>query len=333
MTESNGRQTQDPLPDLEIETDASLQGWGAYCAGECTGGCWSDEEKTYHINALELLGATFGIMAFCKHNRVRSVFLLTDNTTVVAHINRMGGTRSPFLVQFTKNLWQWCLDRGVQLSAQHLPGKKNLRADYLSRYLRDRSDWVLDAELFGMINSRLGPLEVDLFTTRFSARLPRFFTWRPDPMGEATDALAQDWSGFLGYANPPWCLVARTLQKVRAQEATIVIVVPLWPMQAWFPQLNEMLVDFPVLLPHNSEILTPSPNCDGVIPDNVPQLIACKVSGSASKQEVFQKKLSSSYSPHGGARQRQTTTQPGGSGRPGVSTKMSIPLMQICDTS
>ena len=91
LTESNGRQTQDPLPDLEIETDASLQGWGAYCAGECTGGCWSEEEKTYHINALELLGATFGIMAFCKHNRVRSVFLLTDNTTVVAHINRMGG--------------------------------------------------------------------------------------------------------------------------------------------------------------------------------------------------------------------------------------------------
>ncbi len=66
LAEWNGRQIQNQLPDLEIETDASLQGWGAYCAGECTGGCWSEEEKTSHINALEFLGSMFGIKAFCK---------------------------------------------------------------------------------------------------------------------------------------------------------------------------------------------------------------------------------------------------------------------------
>ena len=232
LSEWNGRQIQDQLPDMEIETDASLLGWGAYCMGECTGGCWSLEEKKFHINALELLGATFGVKAFCKQKKVESVLLKTDNTTVVAYVNRMGGTKSPLLCQLAKELWQWCLSEGIKLKAQHLPGKRNIKADFLSRHLRDRSDWILDAELFQMIDDKWGPLQVDLFATRFSARLPRFYSWRPDPLGEATDAFIQDWSTSLGYANPPWCLIARVLQKAQAQEATLVIVVPLWSSQA-----------------------------------------------------------------------------------------------------
>ena len=108
-----------------------------------------------------------------------------------------------------------------------------------------------------MMNDSLGPLEVDLFATRFSTRLPRFFSWRPDPEVEATDAFLQDWSGFVGYANPPWCLISRVLLKAQAQRATLVIVVPRWPTQAWFPQLVSMLVDYPVglsqLCRHNFE--------------------------------------------------------------------------------
>ena len=37
--------------------DASQTGWGDF-----TGGCWSLEEKQLHMNALELLAATFGIL-------------------------------------------------------------------------------------------------------------------------------------------------------------------------------------------------------------------------------------------------------------------------------
>jgi len=44
-----------PRPDLVIETDASLLGWGARCQDLCTGGLWSVEEQQMHINALELL--------------------------------------------------------------------------------------------------------------------------------------------------------------------------------------------------------------------------------------------------------------------------------------
>ena len=75
---------------MEIETDVSKMVWGAYCNGEFMGGCWSQEEKTLHINVLELIAATFGVQAFCKNRKVTSVLLKSDNATVVAYVNKMG---------------------------------------------------------------------------------------------------------------------------------------------------------------------------------------------------------------------------------------------------
>ena len=45
---------------LEIFSDASLSGWGAYCNGEKTNGYWNEEERKCHINELELLAAFLG---------------------------------------------------------------------------------------------------------------------------------------------------------------------------------------------------------------------------------------------------------------------------------
>ena len=54
-------------------------GWGAYCHGNLTGGRWSEEEKTLHINKLELLAAMISIQAFLKDMREVSVLLKSDN--------------------------------------------------------------------------------------------------------------------------------------------------------------------------------------------------------------------------------------------------------------
>ena len=135
-------------------------------------------------------------------------------------------------------------------------------AEFLSRHLRNRSDWILNQELFFMINSTLGPLDIDLFATRFSTRFPCFVSWHPDPMAEATDAFLHDLSTFTGYAHPLWCLISRVLFKAQSQVATLVVVVPLWQTQAWFLQLLQMLIDLPILLPKQREIDEPSPNCD-----------------------------------------------------------------------
>ena len=69
-----------------------------------------------------------------------------------------------------------------------------------------------------------------------------------DSEAEATDAFQQIWSTRLGFAHPPWCLIARTLAKILREEATSIIVTPIWHTQAWFPTLLEMLVNYPPLL-------------------------------------------------------------------------------------
>jgi len=47
--------------DMIINSDASLQGWGARCGIQTTRGAWSQRETTLHINCLELLAATLAV--------------------------------------------------------------------------------------------------------------------------------------------------------------------------------------------------------------------------------------------------------------------------------
>ena len=56
-----------PAPSVTIESDASNQGWGAVLEGQTrTGGVWTAEEATHHINYLELLAAFLAIKEFGK---------------------------------------------------------------------------------------------------------------------------------------------------------------------------------------------------------------------------------------------------------------------------
>ena len=139
----------------------------------------------------------------------------------------------------------WCLERNIHITAQHLPGLLNTIADAESRTLRDRTDWKLNPVIFHKIDQLWGPLEVDLFASRLSTQCQRYFSWRPDPSAEATDAFLQTWTHMRGYANPPWNLVGRTLSQIQAQQTDVVLIAPVWKSQPWYPTLLLMLIDFP----------------------------------------------------------------------------------------
>jgi len=47
----------------------------------------------------------------------------------------------------------------------------------------------------------MGPLEIDLFASRLTKQLPRFYSWRPDLEAENTDVFTQDWSKVRSFAN------------------------------------------------------------------------------------------------------------------------------------
>ena len=175
-------------------------GVGSHCRHHNIGGPWTPTEKNLHINCLELLGASHAVKALCKGGTNMIV-------AAVAYINHLGGTRSSALCSIVTDLWEWCLDRRIFMLESYVPGVQNTLADRLSRSAVDRHDWMLNRSIFRKLNTLWGPLVVDLFATRATAQLPRFYSWKPDPQAEAVDAFTQDWLSFKGYATPPCSLV------------------------------------------------------------------------------------------------------------------------------
>lgn len=216
--------------------------------------------------------------------------VIQDNTTAVAYINHLGGTKSPDLRSLAVQLWDWCLQKHLFLIASHIPGVNNTRADLLSRSVVDRHDWQLNPEVFRKIESLWGPLLVDLFASRVSHQTERFFSWKPDPLAEAVDAFSQDWTTFTGYANPLWSLVGWCIQQILNQGATIVLITPLWPTQSWYPALFPLLIDNPRVLPQRADLLISPQGCKSPLPEKANRLVAWFISGDRMKVEEFQRK-------------------------------------------
>lgn len=320
-------------PSLTLESDASNHGWGATQVEPrvSTGGVWNTKESLLHINAKELLAAWLAIQCFAARLSNTHIHFRIDNTTAVAQINKMGGTHSSTLCQIALNMWEWCLQRKITISAEHLPGTLNQIADMESRAKADSSEWSLNLETFQKLMRTRGPCTVDLFASRLSAKLPTYYSWKADPGATAVDALYQTWSTVRGYAFPPFCLIGRCLAKVKTEKVPwLLIITPLWKAQSWFPVLLRMLIDFPVILPSNPNLLKdPQGNSHSMILQGHLQLVAWTVSGIDSKVVEFQKGLLESYVHHGDTTPKHLIRVVGDFGANGAPREVSIPLMHL----
>ena len=204
----------------------------------------------------------------------------------------MGG-RSLLCNQITRELWLWCAQHGIWLSAMHIPGKQNVLADKESREKRSDSEWNLNPLLFECL---WGTLSVDLFASRLNYQLTPFVSWRHDLEAIAVDAFFRNWKGQYFYAFPPFSLINGVLQKVEQDQSQGILIVPMWTTQVWFPRLLRLLTDHPLVLPKGPRTLTLPFNQEKVHPlQKTLILLACKLSGNLSHQEAFRKKLLKSY--------------------------------------
>ena len=129
--------------DLLIYSDASQEGWGGTDDIETVGGRWSDNEMPGHIKVPELHAAKLHLWTLATTKSNILVRLLLDNTTAICYINNMGGSHSEICNNVTKQIWFWCIDRNIWLSAVHIPGKKNCFADFKSSNFQDNKEWSL----------------------------------------------------------------------------------------------------------------------------------------------------------------------------------------------
>lgn len=282
--------------EVTLETDATLQTWGAKCGVLKAGGYFKDSELkkcNNNINACEILAIGLALKAFANIVAGKIVLVRTDNTSAVSYISHMGGTRSHCCNSLAHEVWLWCIQNNTWLTAEFIPGVLNVDADWESRHINDRTEWSLNEDMFQKITRKFGTPEVDLFASRLNAKLPRFVSWKPEPGAEYTNAFSFSWSNIYGYCFPPFSLIARVVRKIKLDMADVLAIVPLWPNQAWFTPLMTLLIAHPVLLPWSKKLLNlpQRPHCIHPLQQRL-KLVICKLSGKPSKQAKFQAGLS-----------------------------------------
>ena len=115
----------------QLFTDASNEGWGAHLDQNFTKGLWSDREIRLHINVLELKAVSLALRDFKDQCQNQTVLVATDNSTVVAYINKQGGTHSAEMCALLWKIMTWCHHYHITLKARHIPGCLNVMADLL----------------------------------------------------------------------------------------------------------------------------------------------------------------------------------------------------------
>ena len=172
---------------LQIFTDASNEGWGAHLDDHTARGTWSLPESKLHINHLELKAVFLALKEFRTLVCNKTVLIATDNTTVVAYINKEGGMKSGSLCALLWRILSWCTRQQVTLRARHIPGRLNVIADKLSRLGQTiQTEWSLHPAVFQAVCARWHQPKVDLFATRFNNKLPQFVSPVPDPQAWAS---------------------------------------------------------------------------------------------------------------------------------------------------
>lgn len=243
-------------PTITIYSDANLTMGGAHNSrGEFMQREWSKEELSEdpHINLLELRAAREALSLTRPGDRVR---LHVDSRTAASYIRKQGGTKSLVLTQEALLLWKESINRRITILTPHwLSTTENVMADFLSRNMMGQWELTLARSTFLTILAtfQISP-SLDVFASRETAQLPRYMSWFPDNQAVARDAMINMWDKE-SYLFPPVPLIMKSLQRIREQEITAVMIIPKWPSALWWPMVQELMVGQPLTLPHYTECL------------------------------------------------------------------------------
>jgi len=255
--------------------------------------------KLIHISALEALAQFLNLRHAMTLHKLpltgKTVLLMCDNMATVYAINKGGISKNHYLSEACSKLITWSRKNNVQIRAQWLPGKQNILADFDSRQKWDAQDWMLNPKLFQLIDQRWGKHTMDLFASGLNKQIPRFCSWKTDPEAEIVNAYSIRWDSrdenF--WINPPFSQIARVIQKIRAEQATVTLLAPIWRHQNWYPDLLGLLIELPVRLCHQKETFLGAKTMQsaGKRSPFWKHTGAFRLSGNARSCQEFQRKL------------------------------------------
>ncbi len=192
--------------------------------GESGRGVWSEEQRSWHINRLELLAVFLALRQFLLQLTGCHVLIRKDNMMVVSYLNRQEGLRSRPLYKLARSVPNSC-----QSEQSYIPSHLSSGADLLSRQRLEDGEWKLNPQVVNIIRQRFGRAEVDLFASR---------------------------SGCFGSTGSIW-LPPVVLLRVRSDSVEhLLLVAPWWPTQSWFSDLISLSVGPPWEIPLRHHLLT-----------------------------------------------------------------------------
>ena len=225
-----------PPPDIIIQTDACLDGWGFQKNDRRFSGRF-DKSMSYSINVLETLTVWYALLTV-KEKGV-SIHVLTDNSSAIAAV-RKNVSLTTHLSSLSELIWRRAVLLGWNLHISHIQGCFNIVADQLSRRTTVSTEWSLAPKDFRRI-LKLNPyLQVDLFATNLNNHLPAYISPCPDQRAVAVDALTTPWDKWKHlYLFPPTAMISRVLAKLTESNfESAVLITPDTPTRPWFMSLK-----------------------------------------------------------------------------------------------
>ena len=165
------------------------------------------------MNVLELKAVSLALRSFKDQCQNQTVLVATDNSTVVAYLNKQGGTHSAEMCALLWKIMTWCHHYPITSKARHIPGCLNVMADILSRSNQGQStEWSLHPQVFKQFCQMWFTPHVDLFTTRLNHNLPLYVSPVPDPNAWDIDALNINWTALTSFFYPPTAVLHRVIK-------------------------------------------------------------------------------------------------------------------------
>ncbi|CAK1544863.1 unnamed protein product [Leptosia nina] len=150
-----------------------------------------------------------------------------DNKTVVAFLRNEGGTRSPTLLKFTKQIYQILYSHKIYLRIHRIPGKYKSHADHLSRH-RTPPEWHLVPQCTNKKKKKIkifvkfGVPVISLFSSMCAKVVANYVSLDlKDPQALYHDTFSRNWHFSLARVFPPPFLIPKVTPELGSRNVSL----------------------------------------------------------------------------------------------------------------
>jgi ribonuclease HI len=228
--------------DAAGAASSSFGGWGGWAdlKGQrlLSSGRWNFDTRGVSSAYIELRAIHNVMLSLNREGLLHGqrVLVHTDSQVSDAVLKKGGSTKLDLQRACYDIMW-YCIEQKISLVSTWIPRNWNTVADALSKG-EESCDWMLNPHYFRDIANAWGPFAVDLFASATNHQFRPYFSWFHTPTCAGVNAFAFDWPST-SWCNPPFAVIGRVIRHASNCRTRMALIVPFWPMSAWWHLLIE----------------------------------------------------------------------------------------------